>query len=174
MVAWATNPGRTSVDSRSRGLSEKLSVPFEGRTSLAAMRKRVVLPEPLRPAKTTHSPGAIARVTLRRARRLPYRLSIFSKRIPTGENAGGVTGEPHRGALQKTAGGRQKCLSPGREKYTRRRVASPFNPSQDRARLFPRWRVPGCTRLRKLCRLDGAARAGRGCPSEHLGWSLRP
>ena len=55
-----------------------------GRTMRAATRRRVVLPEPLRPAMATHSPGEISRETRRRAKRPPKRLSMLSKRRPVG------------------------------------------------------------------------------------------
>src|SRR6266850_8452906 len=96
MVAWDTNPVCDASAIPSCLLLRKASVPEEGRTSLAAIRKSVVLPEPLRPARTTHSPAAISSDTRRNAYSPPYRLSIFSKQIATGEIVGGVNEEPRR------------------------------------------------------------------------------
>src|ERR1700757_491724 len=90
MVVWATYPGRP-LPAASEEAPGKDNFPAVGRTMRAAMRKSVVLPEPLRPARTTHSPGAISRETRRRAKRPPKRLSILSKRSPVGGSVREVT-----------------------------------------------------------------------------------
>src|SRR6266478_2380753 len=59
------------------------------------MRSRVVLPEPLRPASATHSPGAISSETRRSAYSPPYLLSIFSQQRPMRRANDCVTVRPH-------------------------------------------------------------------------------
>src|SRR6266478_4993161 len=59
------------------------------------MRSRVVLPEPLRPASATHSPGAISSETRRSAYSPPYLLSIFSQQRPMRRANDCVTVLPH-------------------------------------------------------------------------------
>jgi len=57
----------SNLGGRSLTSPEKDSEPRVGRVKPEATRKSVVLPEPLRPAKATHSPGAIAKFRLRKA-----------------------------------------------------------------------------------------------------------
>src|SRR5262249_32274209 len=79
----------------------RVSVPAVGRTSRAAIRSSVVLPEPFRPAKTRHSLLAISSETPRKAYRVPYRLSILSKRM-AGPDAGLFTAHPRPAISRQT------------------------------------------------------------------------
>jgi hypothetical protein len=72
-MALSSPPGGTPV---------KFNSPRDGRTNRAAMRKSVVLPEPFRPAKITHSPGAMASDTPRNARRPPSAYLYFLNEGP--------------------------------------------------------------------------------------------
>src|ERR1700675_870696 len=63
-------------------MPEKVTRPFEGFMSRAAMRSSVVFPAPLGPRRATNSPGRISSETPRSATSEPKRFSTRSKEMP--------------------------------------------------------------------------------------------
>ncbi len=67
-VVVLTRRGESAAE---RSARENDSAPAVGRASCAAMRSKVLLPEPLAPSSITNSPAAISSVTPRSARTAP-------------------------------------------------------------------------------------------------------
>src|SRR6185503_15833754 len=72
---------RCARDSRPLRKVPTVTVPWSGWISWVMRRTSVVLPAPLSPRTTTHSPSSMCHVTSSRARRSPKRLRTFSKVI---------------------------------------------------------------------------------------------
>src|ERR1700680_2616944 len=161
MVACATKPAIALARARGAEVG-KVSSPEEGRTRPAAILNSVVFPEPLRPARATHSPGKISKRMRRKADRVPNRFSTFSKRIPVGEKLGDVTRSPQQRSRQV----------PG-EIVAIDGVTSRFSLERGHAALFQHALVPKCIQHRRWCRPGGAVPSEKAALLGHRGWWQR-
>ena len=151
---WARDAHAPGYDARG-----KVSSPEVGRTSPAAIRNKVVFPEPLRPARATHSPGANLKADAAQRGEPAKRFSIFSKRMPVGEKPARC----HRQTSIAIASGRNGKLAVNS-------AQSKLTLEPDRAELFPRGPAPRRTLRRRWYRPGGAIPGGTVALSNSRGW----